>query len=436
LSISEKADITVDDKKEIDRNQNTVAIEGRKAKVLLCSQGRAIALQTWAMRILDAMQPIAKILDRVFCTRCYVASLEKQRYKIRYPQYTPSAQFIRLLEEKRMDLVDLILVKAVLFAQQASVYPLFCVIYFFEKIDPSATISLFLDFCGKFNRSNGILSPFLEVYMKKYVFLGVCFCFCTQGVFGNAEENTDVDEALGQLEELYHSNTLIDSERMLLLEQRFFYDPVFVNASRGIHNQLLQENIKWQENVEQLLQRFSFLPDIDLWKACVDEMLNIPAMNLYSYVNMPMVMYAPEAQHYQTLSEIFIEMAVKLVYLVYSLDYNDELEEAASYAIYSQYLAKFVEVCQNSQEYQSSEDVHLRQLADRQLSVDVLKKGRASSPPKPLEMEAELQDFLIDQKAAECDEFFRAWMDLYEDYFANMQFCLQQWEALCAGIEL
>lgn len=81
-------------------NQKKVVIEGRKPNVTLNhSQLGDISLKEWGRQLLDAMSPVAEVLDKANDTSAHSDSLKVQRDKILDPQQTPSARILNELHE-------------------------------------------------------------------------------------------------------------------------------------------------------------------------------------------------------------------------------------------------------------------------------------------------------------------------------------------------
>ncbi|WP_305908985.1 glutamate--cysteine ligase [Methylomarinum sp. Ch1-1] len=83
------------------RNQLTVAHEGRKPGVELTNVGRTIALQDWATQILHDMEPICDILDQQQPDQPYRRALAQQRTLVDNPDQTPSAKILAEMRNKR-----------------------------------------------------------------------------------------------------------------------------------------------------------------------------------------------------------------------------------------------------------------------------------------------------------------------------------------------
>lgn len=86
--------------KEIDSNFSLTVNQGRQPGLDLSYQGQSISLLVWAQSLLDAMQPVAEILDARHGDRRYSLALEEQFNKVRHPELTPSARVLRQMSEE------------------------------------------------------------------------------------------------------------------------------------------------------------------------------------------------------------------------------------------------------------------------------------------------------------------------------------------------
>jgi glutamate--cysteine ligase len=77
---------------ELDGNHAIVAREGRKPGLQLGNDGRRIALQDWALEIVDSMRGVCELLDEGDAQKPYTAALEAQEAKVRNVALTPSAR--------------------------------------------------------------------------------------------------------------------------------------------------------------------------------------------------------------------------------------------------------------------------------------------------------------------------------------------------------
>lgn len=96
--LSDSPLIDADEQAHIDHNQTLVAIRGREPGLRLQRAGGEVALSDWALEVLDAMTPIAELLDECEGDRRYRDTLDRQREVARHPETAPSA---RMLDEMR-----------------------------------------------------------------------------------------------------------------------------------------------------------------------------------------------------------------------------------------------------------------------------------------------------------------------------------------------
>jgi glutamate--cysteine ligase len=96
--LAESPRIRQQEAREIDLNLQRTAHQGRKPGLQLVSDGRELALRSWSGDLLDAMEPLAELLDRAVDGNEYRQSLAQQRAKVDDPSATPSA---RMLAEMR-----------------------------------------------------------------------------------------------------------------------------------------------------------------------------------------------------------------------------------------------------------------------------------------------------------------------------------------------
>lgn len=85
--------INARERRAIDENQVQAAQRGRDPSLRLERDGEAIALRLWAAELLDAMAPVAELMDGGSAGPC-AASLALQREKVRDPGLTPSARVL------------------------------------------------------------------------------------------------------------------------------------------------------------------------------------------------------------------------------------------------------------------------------------------------------------------------------------------------------
>jgi glutamate--cysteine ligase len=79
-------------------NQKTVVTEGRHPGAQLRTRtGETLSLQTWGSELLDALQPIAELLDQVHGGSDYIDAWREQSARMADPEQTPSARVLREL---------------------------------------------------------------------------------------------------------------------------------------------------------------------------------------------------------------------------------------------------------------------------------------------------------------------------------------------------
>lgn len=98
--------IAASERRAIDANQILSAHRGREPGLSLNRHGDAIPLERWAGELLEAMQPVAELLDGR-AGRLYAECLGVQRAKIRDPELTPSARLLREMRERAEAFFDL-----------------------------------------------------------------------------------------------------------------------------------------------------------------------------------------------------------------------------------------------------------------------------------------------------------------------------------------
>lgn len=84
-------------------NQKTVVTEGRRPGVELTTPaGDKVPLQTWGQELLEALLPIAELLDQVHGGEDYQQAWAAQSAKIADPQKTPSGRVLQELREQKI----------------------------------------------------------------------------------------------------------------------------------------------------------------------------------------------------------------------------------------------------------------------------------------------------------------------------------------------
>lgn len=84
------------ERQAIDDNQSRVAHLGRKPQLTLWRDDQQVLLADWADEIINAMLPVAELLNRVHEEACYTKSVLAHLDLVKHPELTPSA---RILDE-------------------------------------------------------------------------------------------------------------------------------------------------------------------------------------------------------------------------------------------------------------------------------------------------------------------------------------------------
>lgn len=113
-----------DNAKIICENQNQVALFGRKPKLCLVQDhnGKEILMKTWAMNILNEMQPFAELLDDH--QNLYSRSLQRQKDKVGNLSLTPSAEQIDYIKKHQMEFDEYVLTQSKISKRYFLNYPL------------------------------------------------------------------------------------------------------------------------------------------------------------------------------------------------------------------------------------------------------------------------------------------------------------------------
>ena len=85
-----------------DTNLEAVVNTGRQPGLLLNSNGKDVPMVQWAQDMLQAMHPIAGLLDQTHQSSDYSASLQDQLAKVADTELTPSARILREMRERNL----------------------------------------------------------------------------------------------------------------------------------------------------------------------------------------------------------------------------------------------------------------------------------------------------------------------------------------------
>ena len=104
--LQDSPSIDTTEQKVIDRNQSTVAHLGRKPDLALDRNGESITLKTWGLELMDAMLPLAKLLDQTHSRECYQRALAEQRELFENAELTPSAKVLSSMMNEHASYYD------------------------------------------------------------------------------------------------------------------------------------------------------------------------------------------------------------------------------------------------------------------------------------------------------------------------------------------
>ncbi len=86
----------------VQENNALTARRGREPGLLLQSPRGPLSLISWGQELLDALQPVAELLDGLHPGGLYRVALEQQRRKLADPDQTPSAQVLAVLRDQEL----------------------------------------------------------------------------------------------------------------------------------------------------------------------------------------------------------------------------------------------------------------------------------------------------------------------------------------------
>lgn len=86
---------------QTNKNLRKVVNQGRQPNLILTINEQSISFIDWAHNLLEAMQPIAQLLDELTGEQPYSASWQKQLDKINHVELTPSAQVLSHLQNQQ-----------------------------------------------------------------------------------------------------------------------------------------------------------------------------------------------------------------------------------------------------------------------------------------------------------------------------------------------
>lgn len=96
----ESMPINDDEKNEIDSNEMLTAHQGRDPALRLRRNNKEISIKEWGGELIQQMQGYAELLDQVYKTNDYSASLAEQAIAINDPELTPSAKMLSEMRDR------------------------------------------------------------------------------------------------------------------------------------------------------------------------------------------------------------------------------------------------------------------------------------------------------------------------------------------------
>jgi len=85
---------------EANENFARITKEGRKPGLTLARDGREVPMQGWAGELLDAIEPVARALDKLHGINEHILALDAQRARLADVSLTPSAQVLSIMRER------------------------------------------------------------------------------------------------------------------------------------------------------------------------------------------------------------------------------------------------------------------------------------------------------------------------------------------------
>jgi len=99
--LAESPSLSAKEKKCVDANLTTVAVEGRKPDLQLQRKDQPVSLKTWGLDICHEMQLLCELLDGDNTEAPYMAALKEQISKFNHVELTPSAKILASMTEHR-----------------------------------------------------------------------------------------------------------------------------------------------------------------------------------------------------------------------------------------------------------------------------------------------------------------------------------------------
>ncbi len=139
-ALKESADTNQDEANLVLSNQKLVVNQGRDPNTKLKMQNNSsISISEWGANLLNAMEPVAKLLDTAENTEYHQQALALQKKKVTDHTKTPSAKILELMKERNTSFKDLMLNQSLEFFDKAKSESLDNIV--FERMEAMATES-------------------------------------------------------------------------------------------------------------------------------------------------------------------------------------------------------------------------------------------------------------------------------------------------------
>ncbi|MCG8669716.1 MAG: glutamate--cysteine ligase [Pseudomonadales bacterium] len=93
--------ITPDEQECIDFNREAMVLRGRDPELMLRCGEDSVRFHQWSLSLLDKIADVARLFDESHGNRLYSDAVETQIKKAKDPSLTPSAQILKILQEKQ-----------------------------------------------------------------------------------------------------------------------------------------------------------------------------------------------------------------------------------------------------------------------------------------------------------------------------------------------
>lgn len=122
-----------------EQNMDDVVVRGRDPELLLDNNGEKMSVKHWGTELFQEMKLIAALLDNAYDTDRYQQALAYELTKINNPEDTPSAQLLKVVNDKKQSFTHFTLQQAIDYRDRAlkSEYQFYDENYFIKQADES-----------------------------------------------------------------------------------------------------------------------------------------------------------------------------------------------------------------------------------------------------------------------------------------------------------